>query len=75
MRHKLLPATTLTLWILNAVVVACEAAGLRHLDDFDAGQRLLIGITIVVTIAWLLRREGIEFKIGYRQSSKDNKDD
>jgi hypothetical protein len=69
MRHTLLPAATLTLWILNVVYVVGVAAR-PHLD-FEPGQRLLAVITVVVTIAWLLRREGIEYRIGYRHGRND----
>jgi 4-amino-4-deoxy-L-arabinose transferase-like glycosyltransferase len=70
MRHMLLlPATTLALWILNVGYVAI-AARWPHLT-FEPGQRLLAIITIVVSIAWLLRREGIEYRIGYRHGRND----
>lgn len=70
MRHKLLGPTTLLLWVLNAVFV-CAAHWWPNLDNYDSAQRLLVGIMIVVTIAWLLHRAGIEFRIGYRQGRKD----
>ena len=69
MRHMLLPATTMTLWILNVGYVATTVRW-PHLM-FEPGQRLLATITIVVTIAWLLKRQGIEYRIGYRHGRRD----
>jgi hypothetical protein len=70
MRHKLLPTTTMGLWIINVAYVAA-IPGWPHLDDYDSGQRLLLGITLAATLAWLLDRSGIEYRIGYRQGRRD----
>lgn len=72
MRHRLLPVLTILLWIVN-VAYAAAVPVWPHLDMHDAGQRLLVGIAVVVTIAWLLRRQGIEYRIGYRQGRKDER--
>lgn len=72
MRHRLLPTATASLWVINVIYVIAIPAWPR-LDDFDSGQRLLVGITIAVTLAWLLRREGIEYRIGYRHGRSDQK--
>lgn len=71
MRHTL-PTATTTLWILNVgyVILAEIDAGIRM---HAPGQRLLIGIAITVTVAWLLHRHGIEYRIGYRQGRQDRK--
>lgn len=71
---KLLTVTTVSLWIVNVVIAVAEALGLPHLDDFDSGQRLLVGIMVVSTFAWILRRAGIEYRIGYRQGHDDRDD-
>ncbi|MFI6813731.1 hypothetical protein ACIBG7_15025 [Nonomuraea sp. NPDC050328] len=69
--HKLLPALTILLWIANVAVVAIEHLVWPQIDEYDTGQRLLLGITITITIAWLLHKRGIEYKIGYRQGRQD----
>jgi hypothetical protein len=73
MRHTLLPGTTALLWILNVAYVAAIPVW-PHIDAWDAGQRLLVMVTIVVTIAWLLRRQGIEYRIGYRHGREDREE-
>lgn len=74
MRHMLLPATTLALWILNilyVIAVVHPAIPITGRGAFEAGQRLLATITVVVTVAWLLKRQGIEYRIGYRHGQED----
>lgn len=70
MRHKLLAATTALLWLLNFGFVAA-IQWWPDLGEFESVQRLLVGITLAVTFAWLLRRPGIEYRIGYRHGRKD----
>lgn len=74
MLHKLLGPATMTLWALNFAFVAA-IWWWPDLDEFDSGQRLLIGMTIAVTVAWLLRQAGIEYRIGYRHGRKDKTHD
>ncbi|MEU4332372.1 hypothetical protein [Nonomuraea dietziae] len=72
MRHMLLPAAAALLWVIN-VAYAAALMGWPQLSDYDAGQRLFVGIAITVTIAWLLRRQGIEYRIGYRHGRNDQR--
>ncbi|MFB9209624.1 hypothetical protein ACFFV7_51170 [Nonomuraea spiralis] len=67
----LLPTTTALLWILNVAYVAAERTAWPTLGEWESGQRLLIGTMIVFTIAWLLEKQGIEYRIGYRQGQQD----
>ncbi|MFD1940572.1 hypothetical protein ACFSKW_54875 [Nonomuraea mangrovi] len=72
MRHMLLPAAATLLWVINVAYVAAIPQW-PHLGDYDAGQLLLVGIAITVTIAWLLHRQGIEYRIGYRHGQDDQR--
>lgn len=74
MLHKLLGPTTMMLWVLNFAFVTA-IRWWPDLDENGAGQRLLIGITIAVTVAWLLQRAGIEYRIGYRHGREDESHD
>lgn len=72
MRHLLLPASVVILWIANLAYLVAVPIW-PHVDKYDSGQRLLVGVAIAVTIAWLIKRQGIEYKIGYRHGRKDQK--
>ena len=71
MRHTLMGPATMVLWALNVALVAA-IHWWPIIDRFDSAQRLLLGVTIAVTVAWLMRRPGIEYRIGYRQGREDN---
>jgi cytochrome b subunit of formate dehydrogenase len=70
MRHRLLPAATALLWIINVSYVAITH-GWPHVGNYDSGQRLLLCATLAITLAWLLDRSGIEYRIGYRHGRND----
>lgn len=70
MRQRLLPTLTILIWIANVAYLVAVPIW-PGVDDYDSGQRLLVGIAVVTTIAWLLKRQGIEYRIGYRQGRKD----
>lgn len=74
MRHKMLTATTMGLWIINVVYVAAIHSGWPQLAGYDSGQRLFLCFAVVITLAWLLERAGIEYRIGYRHGRQDRHD-
>ncbi|TDE39947.1 hypothetical protein E1295_32235 [Nonomuraea mesophila] len=71
MRSMLLTSTTTALWVVNVLYVI--AIRIAIMEPWPASQRLLLGITIAVTIAWLLHRNCLEYRIGYRHGRHDQR--